>query len=425
MREYGRESEYSTEDSEARGKEILPEHSEFIEEIDYLISEGQLLSARLKLKRYLERSPDPRLIFKYALVNIELGLYDEAENWLKRLVEREPDNPDAIFNLALSLSKQGKYLEASLYYKRYVQLRQDPEGYNNLGICYDRLEKIEEALQAYTKAIELDQNYVNALLNKGNLLLYLRRYSEAVELLRRAYELDSTNYLACYSLGMAKFLIGDYDTAEVFMKRAVSINPYSGDGYFTLGQIASLRGDLVTAARYYHRAVLANPRDYKALEKALELYDKVEEFEELENLITHIGDDDKHLPSYLREKLRFYRLKLELKSADKSVSERALNTIRELANELCTPTDVRVLALRLLAELKETSGELEDALHLISEAIKLKPFEVDLLVRRAEMYNKIGKYREAYIDLKKALKLNPKLEGIYSEILRDLEDKLE
>jgi tetratricopeptide (TPR) repeat protein len=45
---------------------------------------------------------------------------------------------------------------------------QDCGAFNNLGNCYDRLEKTTEAIEAYSKAIELDKDYIAAVYNRGN-----------------------------------------------------------------------------------------------------------------------------------------------------------------------------------------------------------------------------------------------------------------
>jgi tetratricopeptide (TPR) repeat protein len=64
--------------------------------------------------------------------------------------------------------------------------------YNRL----DRLEKTTEAIEAYSKAIELDKDYVAAVYNRGNAFLKLGKEDLAYKDLSTAIELDANFYQA-------------------------------------------------------------------------------------------------------------------------------------------------------------------------------------------------------------------------------------
>jgi tetratricopeptide (TPR) repeat protein len=55
------------------------------------------------------------------------------------------------------------------------------EAYCNKGISLDNLEKYEEAIKCFNKAIQIDSNYKEAYKNKGNTLDKLGKYDEAKE----------------------------------------------------------------------------------------------------------------------------------------------------------------------------------------------------------------------------------------------------
>ena len=69
------------------------------------------------------------------------------------------------------------YLEKAIKYDSNRK-----EAYNNIGVVYEELEDIDEAIKNYRKAIKIDKNYVDAQNNLGNIFRRQRRYSLALDL---------------------------------------------------------------------------------------------------------------------------------------------------------------------------------------------------------------------------------------------------
>ena len=57
----------------------------------------------------------------------------------------------------------------------------DSDAYNNKGISLCNLERYHEAIEFYSKAIELHPTSSVYNYNKGNVLNELKRYQEAIE----------------------------------------------------------------------------------------------------------------------------------------------------------------------------------------------------------------------------------------------------
>lgn len=91
---------------------------------------GQFDEARVLLDEILEDEPDR---FAFLLERGRLALDenqpDKAEKWLRRAVQRAPNSPEALFQLATSLRLQGKTREWKKCFDRAKQLSQTgPEG---------------------------------------------------------------------------------------------------------------------------------------------------------------------------------------------------------------------------------------------------------------------------------------------------------
>jgi tetratricopeptide (TPR) repeat protein len=119
--------------------------------------------------------------------------------------------PETDNNRGLVLARLGeayelteKYADAVTTYQQAVAAKPDPASYNNLGNSLARTGKVDEALAAYQKAIELDptntamywRNFAVGLYNSG-------RIKESVEPLKRATEADPRSAQAWYLLGAA------------------------------------------------------------------------------------------------------------------------------------------------------------------------------------------------------------------------------
>src|SRR4030095_16333762 len=72
--------------------------------------------------------------------------------------------------------------------------------YNNKGIALFRLQRYEEAIPAFQKAIELNPGFQNAYRNLGYCYLNLKQYPQAIDNFKQAVKLDSTDTNAVNAL---------------------------------------------------------------------------------------------------------------------------------------------------------------------------------------------------------------------------------
>jgi cytochrome c-type biogenesis protein CcmH/NrfG len=104
----------------------------------------------------------------------------------------------SLFDQGRQAFKEGKYADAITLYRQ--GLAKDPtsaEGYNLLGIAYryrylqDKVESLRTGeIEAFRKAVALNPNYVDALLNLGQTLLDTGAKQEAVVYLKKVLELN-------------------------------------------------------------------------------------------------------------------------------------------------------------------------------------------------------------------------------------------
>ena len=66
----------------------------------------------------------------------------------------------------------------------------DPRAYFNLGLLYSSLGKVSEAIESYQKGLRLDDHNSVAYFNYGRLLMDQKKFAEAAPALARACELN-------------------------------------------------------------------------------------------------------------------------------------------------------------------------------------------------------------------------------------------
>ena len=93
--------------------------------------------------------------------------------------------------------KAEDYQQALEAYSRALELTPDvPEALNNRGNALVKLERYEEAFRVYNHALELKPDYAEALSNRGGALTEMGRYDDALKDCSRALELKPDSAIA-------------------------------------------------------------------------------------------------------------------------------------------------------------------------------------------------------------------------------------
>jgi tetratricopeptide (TPR) repeat protein len=117
--------------------------------------------------------------------------------------------------------------------------KQRDEKYPNLqnayGLYWMHRGSLNQALAAFSTAVEADPKFVEARINAGLLTLGFRKYDTAKEMFSKALEIQPKSYVAMIGLGVALRGLNDLEGAEAQYKKAQQVNPQRGDAYYNLG----------------------------------------------------------------------------------------------------------------------------------------------------------------------------------------------
>ena len=130
----------------------------------------------------------------YAQVSINLKKYDDAIFGYKKVLSFNPQNIEAIFNLATAYFMATKYDNAIILYNQIV--KNDPrhiKTWYNLGETYVCLKKYNKALKCYQKAKGMSQIYPYFNLRLANCLEKMGKIQEAQQALKNLISINSNN----------------------------------------------------------------------------------------------------------------------------------------------------------------------------------------------------------------------------------------
>ena len=208
--------------------------------------------------------------------------YDQL-NAQHTMIRQAPDAAITLFRLARKYMQQGKYVEASREFQK--ALWHNPslaEAYSGLGHAYIGLGRLDDALEAQHKAIELEPNMAEAHVAKGLILLQRAEksrtktdYERALSSCRKGIELNPTLQVPTViraALGRSYFQEGKLTQASRQFEEILKVDPDFGDAYYYLGAIRVRQRDYERAEEAYSHAINLDPSSAKAYERLAHLY---------------------------------------------------------------------------------------------------------------------------------------------------------
>ncbi|MEW5740701.1 MAG: social motility TPR repeat lipoprotein Tgl [Myxococcota bacterium] len=115
--------------------------------------------------------------------------------------------------------------------------------------------RLDEALAAYMKALELKPDFSEARTNLGNLYIDMKRYDDAIAQYDKALNdvLYGAPFIAHGNMGWAYYKKGDLPQALDHLKAAITINPKYCLGHLKLGQLYEEQQNTEESCKYFGR----------------------------------------------------------------------------------------------------------------------------------------------------------------------------
>ena len=194
-----------------------------------------------------------------ALEHHRRGRLAEAEAGYREVLERVPDQPDALHRLGVIAHRTGRNEIALSLIDRAIAARpHEPTCYNDAGIVLHALGRRDDAADRFRSAVSLKPDYVAAQNNLANVLREQGSAAEAAQVYRKALQSAPSSPELWYNLGNALTDLRAFEDAAAAYGNAASLRPDFADARGRLGDALLALGKPDDAAAHYARALILN-----------------------------------------------------------------------------------------------------------------------------------------------------------------------
>jgi Flp pilus assembly protein TadD len=193
-----------------------------------LAKQGKVDEALTFLRRVADERPDdePQLIVAEAQILRDAHRHNDAFKLLSEALDKQPDQPDFLYDLALTAEKLERFdlLEANL--RKLIQVKPDhAHAYNALGYSFaERNIRLPEARKLIEKALEISPEDYFIIDSLGWVLYREGDLKGAARELRRAYDGRPDAEIGAH-LGEVLWALGERDEARRIWDESLKAGP--------------------------------------------------------------------------------------------------------------------------------------------------------------------------------------------------------
>lgn len=208
-----------------------------------LLREGEPVPSLAEYTRAAQlRPPDAKQLYYVALDYVLAKDYTDADKWMTEATLGSPADSEAWYSLGRIKYSENRFEESVRCFQKALSLSPRlAKAENNLGLAYEGLNQVDEAVKAYRTAIAWQADAANPseqpLVNLGLVLVDRNDLSEALPLLQQAVKIAPADARIRAALGRLYQRQGDLAAAQAELQRAVALAPGTASYHFLLGQM--------------------------------------------------------------------------------------------------------------------------------------------------------------------------------------------
>lgn len=219
-----------------------------------------------------EGLPEDKYLYDMALVYNEQGRRDAYRNNMEIIETMGSQDPEILQELGNAALAEKNYEKVDKLFKQVLEMGvEDPNVYANWAVSCKGLGKTDEAIEHNRKAIEINPDMPEALINLGHIYFDLKRYDKAQTCFLEALNLQPDAIDVYLRLGLISLSKGDIgncvDIADIvlrILKKRVHITLYSIEDlaavFMTISQDLGKRGSHTLAQNAAQIAKILNQK---------------------------------------------------------------------------------------------------------------------------------------------------------------------
>ncbi len=229
--------------------------------------------ARSQYDKLMEGTPDLAVAHTaMAIVYNQGGYLNEAVHHYLQAIEDDSSYVDAYTNLGKVYTDTEEYAQAAEAYEKVLTLSppddQLPRIHLNLGVSYMGLDRVDDAIREWKRAVELSPDYMDAYMNLGTAYQSKNMPDSTRAVWERALEVGGGSIVPRVALGRLGLAEGRLSDALGYYREILDLGARDPRIYAEIALIHERREDYEQAVVHYEQALELAP-DTEQLKAAL------------------------------------------------------------------------------------------------------------------------------------------------------------
>ena len=365
-------------------------------------------SAQLILLSLVEKQPDNSdILYFLAVLKSKIGEFNSAIPFFRKVIELKNNHTEAYYNLALCLQNLGKNEDALTYYQKALELNPFlSEAYNNIAVIFKNLGRYDEAESVLKNAVKVKPDNTNAMSNLSNLTLdknHSQEYGKAFKLYEEGKLFDARDVLLkllnknpesinlLKSLGIVHHQLNEFEKSAEYYKRILSIDNNNSEAEYSLGVCYQNLDNNELALAHYKKAIELNPEYIDAYNNLGLLYASLKNYSEAEK---YYRQALKYNPEYFNAIINLGSLRLL--EDDFEAAGEYFNKALFIADNIENNDAGKAVAYSNIGFMHLRKKEIEEAIKFFDIGIKLNPESVLAHYNKAEALLVSGRFEEGW-----------------------------
>ncbi len=229
----------------------------------YYLKRGQQSQAKKQFSTAIELAEQDEIFDVYLVIarayKSENNL-QQAIIYIVELLEKEPGNPELVFELANCYHESGDYDEEIKLYDDV--LASDPFEeliWYQKGDAHWELGEIGKAIESFEFAIAIDPRFTLPVVDLADLYIEQGMYQKAIDVLTEYIRYDSELATVYCFLAECYLKLGDYNKSLETYEKALAIDPEYGATWFGIGEVYYNEHQYHESYLYFRKALKLNP----------------------------------------------------------------------------------------------------------------------------------------------------------------------
>ena len=338
--------------------------------------------------------------------------YEKKIDSLKKILQKDYDNPKTHNYLGVLYAKRGWFDEALKEYKTAIDLSPDyVEAYINLADLYVQMQEHPKAMELYQKILSFSPDSIQIRYKLAALYKEKKFVKQAIQEYSKLLEINPDFYLAHNNIGVIFYERGDYREARPHFEKAIAIAPDYPDSYLNLGILFHFNLDDKALAIDYYQKYVDLKKDEQNVLVATQLMQKARD---------ELKRDQNKKQKHEKESKQMEKEEKLINQAEDAFAGKKYERALKLYDEYLKENKKNVAVLARKAECLRNLRRYNEAISIYSEVISLDESYADAYRFKGEIYEDVFKdIPQAEENYKKYITLRPQ-----DDASKELEKKI-